>query len=125
MMLLVKFCGASSETVQHDLLHCLLYIHSRDITIHALPPRYVTIPVLLNGDPTLPSTVNSTMFFNSSKINYSFKSLWFALGRDQNILSVSVSVSLFPSLHLHARAHTHTHACTDTHKHMLISKYTQ
>ena len=35
-------CGTTSETVEHYLLHCPLYIHARDITIHTLPLHYIS-----------------------------------------------------------------------------------
>ena len=67
-MLLLGNCGTTSVTVEHYLLHCPLYIHARDITIHALPPHYATIPILLNGDPNRPSAVNSSIFLTVQKL---------------------------------------------------------
>ena len=60
-------CGTTSETVEHYLLHCPLYIRAGDISIHALPSHYITIPILLNSDPNLSSAVNSSMFVTVQK----------------------------------------------------------
>ena len=54
--------GAASETVEYCLLHCPLSTQVRDYTIQTLPPHYITIPVLLSGDPNLPSATNSAIF---------------------------------------------------------------
>ena len=59
-------CGTTSETVEH-YLHCPLYIHARGITILALPPHCISIPILLNDDPNLPSAVNSSIFLPVQK----------------------------------------------------------
>ena len=59
--------GTTSETVERYRLHCPHCIQARDITIHTLPPHYINIPILLNGDPTLPPAVDSSIFLTVQK----------------------------------------------------------
>ena len=88
----------------NTLLHCPLHIHTRDITIHTVPLHYITIPILLNSDPNLPSAVNSSIFLTVKKkfIIYS--------GRDRNIVVFSLSLS--PYTRTLAHTCTRMHACT-------------
>ena len=104
-------CGTTSETVEHCLLRCPLYIHALDISILILSPHYITIPILLNSDPNLPSAVNSSIFLTvKKKIHHLLRS-----GPEHcRLLSLSLSI------HTHARAHMYTHACMHAHEHMFV-----
>ena len=54
----------NNDNVCTYLLHCSLYTQARDYTIQTLPSDNITIPVLLSGDPNLPTATNSAIFLS-------------------------------------------------------------